>query len=131
MRVQAANSNAGMHQLWRAADLGHGLFQFMAPQGRKALIATEASAEDKAQRVQILAEAGKNQKWKVEGVNGGFYKITRLGSENSLTVRENELEKPSPETSSVTEAPFTGAPEQLWSFTPAQSQWVNGQGKAS
>jgi serine/threonine protein kinase len=131
MRVQAANSNAGMHQLWRAADLGHGLFQFMAPQGRKALIATEASAEDKAQRVQIVAEAGKNQKWKVEGVNGGFYRITRLGSDNSLTVRENELDQPSPEASSVTEAPFTGAPEQLWSFTPAQSQWVNGQGKAS
>jgi serine/threonine protein kinase len=132
VRVQATHSKGGIHQLWRAADLGQGLFQFMAPQGRKALIAKEeASAEDKAQGVGVLAEAGKNQKWKVEGMNGGFYRITRLGSDNSLTVRDNEVDQPSPDTSSVIEAPFTGAPEQLWSFMPAQSLWINGQGKAS
>lgn len=101
-------------------DLGHGLFQFTVQQSRKALIAPEAPARDGAHLTRISLGAGKNQKWKVDGVDGVFFRITRFGATNSLTVRENEPDQPASKPSAVQEAPFAGAPEQLWAFTPAQ-----------
>ena len=67
---------------------------------------------------QISLGVGKNQKWKVDGVDGVFFRITRFGATNSLTVRENEPDQPASKPSAVQEAPFAGAPKQLWAFTP-------------
>jgi hypothetical protein len=44
----------------------------------KALIAPEAPAQNGAHLTQISLGVGKNQKWKVDGVDGVFFRITRF-----------------------------------------------------
>ena len=62
-------------------------FPIRGEASHKALIAPEAPAQNGAHLTQISLGAGKNQKWKVDGVDGVFFRITRFGATNSLTLK--------------------------------------------